>query len=63
MKGYVDGFDGQKKQPKTETIAELIKVRFNMSVNVVTTREIQDNIASAEMAHKSRSSEETGPTM
>lgn len=59
---YDDGSDDPNEQPKMETLAEHIKIRFNMSVGVVTTAEIQDASASAVWAHTRQSSEKAGIT-
>lgn len=57
---YADSSDDADGQPKVETIAEYVKRKFNMSVGVISTAEVQDATPAAVWAHiKSRSEKDT----
>lgn len=59
---YADSSDDNFGHPKVESIAEHIKNRFNMSVGVVTTAEIQDATPAAVWSHTRRRSEKAAIT-
>lgn len=59
---YADSGNDDFGHPKQETIAEHIKRRFNMSVGVVTTAEVQDATPGAVWAHVRRRSEKAAIT-
>lgn len=54
---YADSGDDDFAHPKVETIAEHIKRKFNMSVGVVTTAEVQDATPAAVWSHTRRRAE------
>ncbi|KAI0566037.1 alkaline phosphatase [Gracilaria domingensis] len=59
---YADSGDDDFAHPKQETIAEYIKRKFDMSVGVVTTAEIQDATPAAVWAHVRRRAEKAAIT-